>query len=116
MIQPQELEVWYVLPALRRELAKSMVAQGLSQKSAAGILGVTESAVSQYIRQKRAKRVRFDKDLKEQILRSAKKLSKRKSCVTREIQKLLRLARKKHLVCRLHREHGALKECGGCLK
>jgi len=55
---PQEVEVWYVIPAIKRELSKSMMKDnGLSQKNVATLLGVTEAAVSQYINSKRANEV-----------------------------------------------------------
>ena len=55
MLQPQEVEVFYVLPAIRRALAKAMIVQGLSQREVAKRLGLTEGAVSQYMHGKRAK-------------------------------------------------------------
>jgi predicted transcriptional regulator len=46
---PCEIVVWYVLPVVRREIAKSLVSDfGLNQRTAAGKLGITEAAVSQY--------------------------------------------------------------------
>jgi ribose 5-phosphate isomerase len=46
---PIEIEYWYVLPVLRRELAKSLKEIGqLKQKEIAKILGMSESAVRQY--------------------------------------------------------------------
>ena len=57
---PQEIEVWYVLPALRREYAKVLIKEHkLSQKGVAEILQVTESAISQYLTGKRASKVKF---------------------------------------------------------
>ena len=59
---PQEIEVWYILPALRREMAKIMIQDyRLSQRKAGQLLGITEAAVSQYLNEKRAKDVTFDK-------------------------------------------------------
>lgn len=50
-----EIEYWYVLPAIRRELAKSLKELGsLRQKEVADILGISESAVSQYLKGTRA--------------------------------------------------------------
>ena len=49
-LMPQEIEVWYIIPAVRRELAKSMVKIGLKQKQIAVTLGITEAAVSQYLK------------------------------------------------------------------
>ena len=60
MITPQELEVWYILPAIRRELTISLKEEGLKQRQVAEILGVTEAAVSQYIKSKRAKAIKFN--------------------------------------------------------
>ena len=45
---PQEVEVWYVIPSIRRELALAMIEKGRTQKSIAKMLGVTEPAVTQY--------------------------------------------------------------------
>ncbi|MHA2366372.1 MAG: transcriptional regulator [Candidatus Hodarchaeales archaeon] len=48
---PVEIEYWYVLPTIRRELTKTLKSMGkLRQKEIAKILGITEAAVSQYIK------------------------------------------------------------------
>ena len=67
LLQPQEIEVFYILPALRRELAVSLKSAGKSQKAIAGLLGVTEAAVSQYFSSKRASQVKFSDSLKKAI-------------------------------------------------
>ena len=65
---PQELEVWIVLPAIRKELAKVLVSEyHLSQRNAASAIGVTESAVSQYFKEKRGNDIVFDEDVLERI-------------------------------------------------
>jgi predicted transcriptional regulator len=52
---PCEIIVWQILPAIRREIAKSLIQDfGLTQKEAAEKLGLTEAAVSRYISGKRA--------------------------------------------------------------
>lgn len=48
-----EVEVWYGLPAVRRQLAVRLKAKGQTQKQIAALLGMTESAVSQYLAGKR---------------------------------------------------------------
>ena len=68
---PQEITVWYILPAIRRELAKAMLTKNLKQKQVAKLLGITEAAVSQYLRSKRAKQVEFNKDIKLKIQEAA---------------------------------------------
>ncbi|MHA2188294.1 MAG: transcriptional regulator, partial [Candidatus Thorarchaeota archaeon] len=56
-LMPQEVEVWYVLPAIRRELTRTMIDKGRPQKDIAKMLGVTETAVTQY-KLKKSKRSR----------------------------------------------------------
>ena len=53
---PCEYVVWYGLPVLRREIARCMINDfGLNEKEAAGKLGITPAAVSQYLSGKRGK-------------------------------------------------------------
>ena len=75
MIYPQEIEVWYVLPALKRELCKELVSgERLSQKEIALKLGITEASVSQYLHSKRATRVQFSERFMEEIKQVCKKI------------------------------------------
>ena len=55
MKPPCEVIVWYVIPTIRAELAKELVKMGMSQKDISERLGITQSAVSQYIKDKRGK-------------------------------------------------------------
>ena len=71
MLMPQEIEVWYILPAIRKELAKTMLAKGMKQKEIASALNIAKSAVSQYIKEKRAKGIEFDSEMKAEISKSA---------------------------------------------
>ncbi|MBU0763173.1 MAG: helix-turn-helix domain-containing protein [Candidatus Altiarchaeota archaeon] len=50
---PCEDALWYTLPKIRADLAKELVSKGLSQKDVAEKLGVTPSAISQYLHKKR---------------------------------------------------------------
>lgn len=115
MESPQEIEVWYVLPALRKALAGEMLKLGLKQKEIAAKLHVTESAVSQYLKSKRATEVKFTPELKNAIQTSAKKLAKEADVLT-ETQKLCALIRTKGLLCKVHRKHTKcnLKNCRVC--
>ena len=45
MIYPQEIEVWYVLPVIRSELAKELLNHNLTQKEISLKLGITEAAM-----------------------------------------------------------------------
>ena len=97
-MHPQELEVYYILPALRRELAKAMKKLGRSQREIAGNLGVTEAAVSQYMHQKRATGVDFTRDLQKDIRESAVSINDRNSFLV-ATQKLIRKIRGNRFIC-----------------
>lgn len=54
MKTPSEVVVWYVLPVIRRELAKELVeAYGMRQSDVGRLFGVTDAAISQYLKNKR---------------------------------------------------------------
>ena len=51
---PCEIVVWYVLPTIRREIAKELVVgHGMKQAEVARKFEVTDAAISQYIKKKR---------------------------------------------------------------
>ncbi|MBW2969603.1 hypothetical protein KY309_00970 [Candidatus Woesearchaeota archaeon] len=110
LLQPQEIEVFYVIPALRRELAVCMKGSGKSQKVIAGLLGVTEAAVSHYFSSKRASQLKFGSNLKKEIFESAARISDELSLM-REMQRLLQLARVERVVC----SHCS-KDCDVCFE
>lgn len=63
MDTPQEVEVWFVLPALRREFVLAFKNKGLKQKEIAKIMHVTEAAISQYVKKKRGNEVTFEDNI-----------------------------------------------------
>ncbi len=71
MLHPQEVEVFYILPAVRKEFAKTFKKEGRKQSDIAKIMGVTEAAVSQYLSNKRADIV-LDKPTLAQIAKVSK--------------------------------------------
>ena len=51
---PCEIVVWYVLPMIRREVSKELVyTHGMTQAEVARRFGVTDAAISQYLKKKR---------------------------------------------------------------
>lgn len=100
MKAPCELVIWYVLPAIRRELAKSMVEDwGMSQRAAANRLGLTDAAVSQYLSEKRGKVKLNDPVVLKQIKYSAKRLSKgNKDIVLKEMCRVCTMTRKRGML------------------
>jgi predicted transcriptional regulator len=114
---PQEVEVWYVIPALRRELTKAMQEKGMMQKDIAKKLHITEAAVSQYIKLKRAVDIVFDNKTKKEVERSAAKIMKDDNAMIKEIQRLLGLMKKERSICVIHKRHCNLpKDCDYCYK
>jgi uncharacterized protein len=116
---PQEIEVWYIIPAIRRELAKVIVKDyGLSQKECAAVLGITEAAVSQYLKLKRAKEVTFGKKTIVEIKKAAKRIIDEKELRMEEIYKLTSMVKVTKLLCDIHRDHdkGLPAKCDICLK
>ena len=118
MQQPQEIEVWYILPAIRRELAKVMIEKySLTQKEVAKILNVTEPAISQYLKSKRAKEVKFTKATMVKIEESVDKIIKDNSVLIEEMQKLCTSVKDNMTLCKIHRMKNPdlSKECKVCL-
>ena len=116
---PQEIEVWYIIPALRRELAKSMInGLKLTQKEVAAIMGLTEAAVSQYLHSKRAKEVVFTKAVLDEIRKSAKTIEKNEKLLMQEMMRLTNLTGVKHIMCDLHKKHDSKmpSNCGVCFE
>lgn len=116
LLQPQEIEVFYVLPAVRRELAIAMKSAGKSQKEIAKLLGVTEPAISQYMSQKRASSLKFNDKIIACIGESAARITS-EIALMREVQRLLHIIRNERVVCQLHEKLSpAAKNCNVCFE
>ena len=105
---PQELEAYYVLPALRRTMAEVMKNElGVQQYKIAEILGVTEAAISQYINKSRAQQIIFGEKMLGEIRESARRLTMDnidEDLFMFEMQKLLNFCRETGSLCKIHRE------------
>ena len=53
MKPPCEMVVWYIIPAIRSELAKDLLKLGMKQKKISELMDITQPAVSQYLTDKR---------------------------------------------------------------
>ena len=116
---PQELEVWYLIPALRRELAKIFIKEyGLKQKDAAECLGITEAAISQYLKSKRGNEIKFSEKAMKEIKDSAREVMENKSDIMNNIYALCVSLRKSKAMCDFHRmrDKKIPKNCKVCLK
>ena len=135
-MMPQEVEVWYVLPAMRRELAKVMKTKTvprvgedgkkkehkITQKEIAKMLGVTEPAITQYLLKKKGRRSRGDQvviperflaDLEKSADAMIKQFETRGAnenmfeVMTFEINRLIRVIRDDGAMCDIHRKFSA---------
>lgn len=114
LLQPQEIEVFYVLPAVRKEIATCMKSSGKSQKEIAKLLGVTEPAVSQYMSSKRASLLKFNDKVKSAIKESASRIVS-ETTLMREMQRLTAIIRNERVICQVHASlGGAPTNCNVC--
>lgn len=67
MKPPCEIVVWYVIPAIRSELAKDLLALGMKQKDVSELMDITQPAVSQYITDKRGSGIKLNEDIKKLV-------------------------------------------------
>ncbi len=117
IIQPQEVEVFYVLPAIRSRMAAALKKQGMKQKDIAGLLCVQESTISQYLNSKRAAEVKFNSAIDKEIAAAARKI-KTKENLIRETQHIIELVRKdREVLCGLHKAVADVPQgCDVCFK
>jgi len=100
---PQKAELNFLIPAIRKELAKLM-SKTLSESEIAMRLGVTKPAVSQYINKKRGTEITLPADLKEEIKNSAKKIEKGETTSMQEISKILEISKETRFTCKVCHE------------
>ena len=75
MKPPCEIVVWYVIPAIRSELAKELLNLGMKQKDVSELMDITQPAVSQYITDKRGSGIKLDEHVRGMIKSFALELS-----------------------------------------
>ena len=91
---PCEYMIWDGLPAIRKEIAESMVKHfGLSQRETAKKLGVTPSAVCQYLSKKRGNITTFDESIIKEITISAERIIEKEDIVIFETCRICKILR-----------------------
>jgi len=107
----QEIETYYLIPAIRRELVKLMLEKGENQKKIADILHLTKSAVSQYLSGKRGKQFILSKEL---VKDTCENIMKGNNYLT-EIQKLIQKLKSERKICKIYTENSIIPEdCEVC--
>jgi len=112
---PQEIEVWYIIPAIRKELAKQLTKKyELSYEKAGGILGISKAAVSQYLSNKRANKIKLTPKVKKEITKSAKIISENSRLAMVEMQRILKFMKDHKCSCDVCKKYNkdVLNFCG----
>jgi len=87
-----------------------------SQKEVADLLGITESAVSQYLKEKRGRELKFNKTELNKISNYAEKIVKDTVNMSKYLFQLSQELRGTKSLCKLHREQDSSveKNCKIC--
>lgn len=103
---PQEIEVWYIIPKIRKELAKELVeSHKWSYEKTGDSLGITKAAVSQYLKDKRGNKIKISKDIEKEIKLSAKRIFEKRSNSLIEIQNILRRMKETKCACNVCKKY-----------
>lgn len=112
---PQEIEVWYIIPTVRKELAKQLTKKhGLSYEKAGIILGISKAAVSQYLSNKRANKIKLSPDIKKEVAKSASIINENPKLALMELQKILKIMKERKFSCDVCKKYNkdVLNYCG----
>ncbi len=118
MRHPQEIEVWYIMPAIRKELCRVLLTKHkLTQKEIAKRLNITGAAVSQYKKDKRGQHVNLPEGVLSEINQSAAKIADETSTVFRETQNILNHIRDTSTICDIHKmlDDNVESDCKECI-
>lgn len=108
-LHPQEIQVYYVLPTLRKYFAEYLREGGMKQKDVASILGVTSAGISQYRNSKRGSLVHFPPEIMQEVKKSSGIIKDRFTYI-RETQRLLSLLKNSCTMCTIHKQFSPVPE------
>ena len=119
MKPPCEMVVWYVIPAIRSELAKDLLNLGMKQKDISELMDITQPAVSQYLTDKRGSGIEFNDEIKDLIKDFANDLANgnaNKSDIISRTCAICKRIKTEDILCQLHKEKDDLPaDCKACL-
>lgn len=111
---PQEIEVWYIIPAVRKELSRLLTDEhGFSYEKAGAALGISKAAVSQYLSNKRANKVVLNAKTKVEVKKAAVLIAENPKVAMKEIQRVLKFMKDNHCSCDVCKKYNkdVLKYC-----
>lgn len=104
MDTPQEVEVWFIMPALRKYFVNGFKKNNVRQKDIADLMNLTQAAVSQYIKNKRGNNVSFDQKIVNKIDVSCRKITTQNEFRI-QFQKILKEIKKSKTICNVCHDH-----------
>ena len=105
-LMPQEIEVWFLLPSIRRELAIFLTKKhAMTQFEVSKLIGITAAAVSQYISKKRGTDMKFTLDELCVIEEGSNMIVKDKSNAHAIIYNISQKLKGGKSMCDLHMQH-----------
>ena len=120
-ILPEELAVKSALPALRASIAKTLMTKyGLTQMRIAELLGVTQTAISYYISNKRGsaaqESIQAD-EIKKTVIEISSMLVQKeidRRAVATKLTEALRYIKRNHLLCDVHKQYEPQLDSDAC--
>lgn len=107
---PSEIIAEILLPMIRRELAKHLVQSGITQIQTSKLLGVSESAVSLYLKNKRGVTleglgIELDSEVKEKIKEASDQIIEGMPVIC-VVHDLINAFQEKKILCEIHKRQG----------
>lgn len=111
---PQEIEAKFIIPAIRRDLSKHLSKDHkISYDKIGKLLGITKAAVSQYLSEKRAAKIKLHPEVDKEVKKSGDLIFKSNSNSVKEILRILSLIKKNKYHCEVcgKKVDGKLHDC-----
>lgn len=115
---PQEVEVRFIIPAIRKEFALELNRLNFTQREIAKILEITPAAVNNYVKNKRGINVSLSDNNKDLIKYSVKRITENHDCAYEELYNFSKKLIEDKSICEIHRmfDNKVPEECEICLK
>ena len=119
MRPPCEVVVWYVIPAIRSDLAKELLNLDMKQKQVSELLDISQPSISHYISDKRGHEFKFEPEIHDMIRDFAQDLADGKAGQRDIIAKMCEICKKikaEEVICQLHHEKDKIPvDCRACM-
>jgi len=115
---PQEFDVWYLFPAIRKKLALKLLEKGLLQKEVASIMNISAATITHYKKDQRVKNDLLGYEFDELIDQAVIKIVEDNSLVPSEILLINQHFKKQDSYCKLFQQFSGQElsslPCGNC--